>query len=218
MLDLDKVLQTQLSLEDAANDPRTKFEMALMLFNSFLSFPKKTVETNPAALKKTISFYNKIFKSVLPLLDDTGIIIAEDFDQNYFNTLCLPIAKGIYDCVKFLDYKTRFSRSDLANVQQIIYNIYEEYIKHSKDAISEYVLQLLSSAILEIDKIFEYGKIERYETLTQPTDLYVFVSRIYPSVTPEEFEDNLDRFVQENNLKCDKLFLLPKGHTVKYYV
>ena len=242
---LNEILKTQLSLEDACKDLPAKFDTALALMNSFLSLPQKLVEENPMALKNAVEYYKDIFESALPPIAikikfdpdylernyfnilclliskgafDTKDITYTNFDQDYFNALCLSVAKGIYDCVKSIDCKTRFSRSDLAEVQKTIYKIYDLYVNVSLDLDDIPVLQLLSGAILEIDKIFEYGKIQRQETLTQPTDLYVFVGRVYPSITAEEFEENLNRFVQENNLKGDKLFLLPKGFAVKYYV
>jgi hypothetical protein len=49
-------------------------------------------------------------------------------------------------------------------------------------------------------------------------DIYPLVSELYPTTTPETFEISFSRFVEDNNLHGNELFMIPAGNELRYYV
>lgn len=202
-----------LSVNNAKKTLRASFSNALLMHNALLNSVKQIAALNPFALHSFVNFISDVFSQNVPETDENA-----NFDNDYFNAVTLPAAKAVYDCVNLIDYKTNFSREQLVKIQKTVFKIYDDYKIISLNPTETPVLEMLAKAILHVDEIFKEGKIERRETLSCDTDLYAFVGKIYPSVTPDEYEANLERFIFENNLHADDLFVLKRGKKVVYYV
>jgi len=120
------------------------------------------------------------------------------------------------------------TRRFFSQVQKNLYNDYEKLINTtSADRVStpdksaafgHDCIEYLTLAITEIEENYLRALQERTIVLDAPTDIYPLVSRLYPSTNPQDFEVAFSRFIEDNKIHGEELFMLPVGKKITYCV
>ena len=219
-----KILQEaetiKMSLTNSVRTIQTNFPTTMFLINSLMRMPLKFAQFSPFSARQTVDFYTSAVSDLTPPLNPNGEYDYTDFENSFYCLNCAISANAIKDYAASIDYETHLTRRELVQIQSRIYDFYSDFVRINETpaapecrAVSAYLV----SAMLHIDNIFSYGKIEKTFVCEFPTDMYKLVGELYPSASPEEFEKALNKFQRDNHLHADELFVLPKGRKVIYY-
>jgi len=190
-----------------------------LLFDVWQKLPSRASRIANAASKEERELLLNAFTPNIP--QNIEAQLETDEERRLFLSSCICT---LYNCANII-FRLPYNAmrvDELLKLQDELYSRYTiltnietgVFIPEEIDNPSDFLLR----SIAKIEEQLLLAQQKRFFTVEKFTDIIPLISRLYPSVTGDAFEQNFNNFIADNNIAGDLLFGLPAGKEVIYYV